>query len=140
MVEHPDGASAERAEDALRKSLRESGLAWMVEQVDEGLTQMASDQDQPPSARTRLERLVDAAVFAFELAEATETGTLNLLAMEDLPADQRIGFTGIEFVDPLEREPTRTLGRDRETGEAAVNALRAAADELRADMEEGPQR
>jgi hypothetical protein len=140
MMERPDGASTERAEDALRQSLRESSLAWIVEQVDEGLTQMASDQDQPPSAETRLERLVDAVVFAFELAEAAETGTLNLLAMEDLPADQRIEFAGIEFVDPLGREPSRRLSRDRETGEAAGNALRDAADKLRADVGEGPQR
>jgi hypothetical protein len=140
MAERPDGASAERAESALRQSLRESGLAWIVEQVDEGLTQMASDQDQPPSAETRLEALIDAVVFAFELAEATEIGTLNLFAMEDLPADQRIGFAGIEFVDPLGREPTRRLGRDLETGEAAVNALRNAADELRVNIDEGPQR
>jgi hypothetical protein len=140
MAERPDGASADKAEDALRQSLRESGLAWIVEQVDETLTQMASDQDQPPSAEARLRRLVDAVVFAFELAEAMEAGTLELLAMEDVPADQRLAFAGIEFVDPLDREPTRKLSRDGETGQTAGNALRDAADALRAAFEKRSQR
>lgn len=140
MAEQADAFSAAIAEEKLRQNLRESGLGWIVEQVDEGLAQLASDQDQPPSPEARLITLVDAVVFAFELAEDTATETLELLAMRDVPADRRPAFAGIEFVDPLGREETRTLSLDRQRNQAARKTLCDAADELRKAFEKGPQR
>jgi hypothetical protein len=132
MAERPDRASAADAEVALRQNLRENGLGWIVEQVDEGLTQMASNQDEPPTVEVRLTSLVDAVVFAFELADATEAGTLELLAMEDLSTEDRHPtLVGIEFVDPLDREAPRALSRDRKSERATLSALRDAARELR---------
>lgn len=136
MAERPTRARTAGADAALRQNLRESGLAWIVEQVDEGLTQEASDQDQPPSAEARLATLVDAVVRAFELADNTGAGTRELLAMEDVPPDRRPALTGIEFVDPLGRETTRTLSRDHETRPTTTKMLRDAADRLRATFEE----
>jgi hypothetical protein len=136
MAERPDRARATRADAELRQNLRESGLAWIMEQVDEGLTQAASGQDQPPSAEARLATLVDAVVRAFELADDTGAGTRELLAMEDVPPGRRPALTGIEFVDPLGRETTRTLSDDHETGSTTTKMLRDAADRLRAAFEE----
>jgi hypothetical protein len=85
MAERPDGASAERAESALRQSLRESGLAWIVEQVDEGLTQMASDQDQPPSAETRL----------YSATWAQSGNCINIVFGDEQPASSEREFLAV---------------------------------------------
>jgi hypothetical protein len=123
------------AENELRQGLRESGLAWIVEEVDEGLTRIASNEDKPPSAETRIAALIDAMVLAFELAENTADGVSSLLGPEDAPADRLSAITAIEFVDPLGREATRTLSRDRKMGEDTMNLLRARAEELRAAIQ-----
>jgi len=140
MAERADGPGAALAEDVLRQSLRENGLGWIVEQVDEGLTQIASSQDEPPSAETRMTVLIDAVVFAFELAEDMATGVLRLLGSEDVPGDRLPAIAGIEFVDPLGRETTRTLSLDRQVGEDTREVLRATADELRAAIQRGSRR
>jgi hypothetical protein len=140
MAERPDRASAADAENTLRQNLRKNGLGWIVEQVDEELTQMASNQDEPPTVEVRLISLVDAVVFAFELVDGTETGTLELLAAEDLSAnDKRPTFARIEFVDPLDREKPRPLDRDRESERAIVDALQDAARKLRTAFDLGSQ-
>src|SRR5215212_5884244 len=92
-----DERQAMQQEEILRRELRDLGLGWLLEQVDEALVNEAAEVEEPPDARRRLEVIVEAVAFAVEVAEEAEGSLFPLLGGEPL--------AGEEIPPPTERRP-----------------------------------
>ncbi len=132
------------SEEELRVYLRSNGLAWIEQQVDEGLAQALAEDGRPPSAQDRLAALMDAVAFAFEIAHSTENAIFDLVDQADTAAAARAVAEGREpperarveevaFVDPLGRFDRRVARRADDAPIGAVRRLRESADAVAAE-------
>jgi hypothetical protein len=139
-----DRGRAAEQEELLRRGLRELSLGWILDQVDEALVNEAADNEEPPSPQRRLELIADAVAFAVEVSDAAEASLFPLHVGESaadegmaaLPADRLLRVDEIRFIDPVEREVTRAVTRDRGTRSQRARAVRAAAEGLKAEVRE----
>jgi hypothetical protein len=102
------------------------------------LVNEAAEADEVPSVHRRLELLAEALAFAFEVTDATEVATFELIVGDDVAPgqwlttdDRRPSVEAIRFVDPLRRDETRELSRHRNERATQVQNVRAAAEALK---------
>ena len=137
-----DGEQVVQQEEVLRRELRDLGLGWALEQVDEALVNEAAEAEEPPDARRRLEVIVEAVAFAVEVTEGAEGSLFPLLGGEPLayyqeappPAERRPELQAIRFIDPLSRQPAREVIRDRGARTMRARAVREAAEHLKGEV------
>jgi hypothetical protein len=136
-----DESQAVEQEEILRGQLRDLGLGWLLEQVDESLVNEAAEVAEPPDARRRLEVIVDAVAFAVEVTEEAEGSLFPLLAGEPLPgeempppAERPPDVHAIRFIDPVAREAAREATRDRGDRARRAQSVRDAAEQLKREV------
>lgn len=136
-----DERQAVEQEEILRRELRELGLGWLLEQVDEALVNEAAELAEPPDARRRLEMIVDAVAFAVEVTEEAEGSLFPLLAGDPLPgeempppAERPPQVHAIRFIDPVAREAPREVTRDRGDRAQRARSVRDAAEQFKSEV------
>lgn len=136
-----DERQAVQQEEILRRELRNLGLGWLLDQVDEALVNEAAEVEEPPDARRRLEVIVDAVAFAVEVAEEAEGSLFPLLSGEPLAGEEMAHSTdrqpeiqAIRFIDPVAREATREVSRDRGDRALRARVVRQTAEQLKDEV------